>query len=365
MDVRTAFFVLLLVVLGAVASLLIAPLLQYLMAAAFLAFVLYPAYERLEPRLGSQLAALSLTALAIVGVVVPLLLVSLVVFQTVASFLAAVDGASLVDRLREIARTDLGLADEQIRSIETALLTEIDSALSNALELAVLELAGLVNSSIEMGLGLIVFVFVLYYLLADGETFLAWLREVVPLEDDVRTELFAEIDAVTWAVIKSHVLVAVIEGVLGGIGLYLLGVPNVAFWTVVMIVVAFLPAVGVWIVWAPSVGYLVLESGPLPAVALFLYGITVLSLVDNYLRAYFVDRDSGLHPAVVIVGVIGGIYLLGIMGLFLGPVLLAMFKAGLNVFTRTTTVTGPEHGVTTAASASPEPPLEELPPDEA
>ncbi len=92
-----------------------------------------------------------------------------------------------------------------------AVLTEIDSSLSNAAELALLELLSLVNTSIEMGLGLIVFVFLLYYLLADGETFVVWLREVVPLEEEVRG-LFAEINVVTWAVIKSHVLVAIVEG---------------------------------------------------------------------------------------------------------------------------------------------------------
>ncbi|TYT63614.1 AI-2E family transporter [Natrialba swarupiae] len=334
MDVRTAFFALLLVVLGAIATLMIAPLLQYVLAAALLAFVLFPAYERLEPRLGSKIAALALTILAVVGAVVPLLFVSLIVLQTVASFLGDIDGASLVTRGREIARDEFGLEVEQIQALEMAVLTEIDSSLSNAAELALLELLSLVNTSIEMGLGLIVFVFLLYYLLADGETFVVWLREVVPLEEEVREELFAEINVVTWAVIKSHVLVAIVEGVLGGLGLYLLGVPNVAFWTIIMTVVAFLPAVGVWLVWAPAVGYLAITSGPVPALALFLYGVTVLSLVDNYLRAIFVDRDSGLHPAVVIVGVIGGIYLLGIMGLFLGPVLLAVFKAGLNVFSR-------------------------------
>ncbi|RQG93430.1 AI-2E family transporter [Natrarchaeobius chitinivorans] len=357
MDVRTAFFALLLVVLGAIATLMIAPLLQYVMAAALLAFVLYPAYERLEPRLGSKLAALALTGVAVVGAVIPLLLVSLVVLQTVVSFLGTVDGEVIGERAREIARNDLGLGDEYVRALESAILAEVDSSLSGALEIALLELVGLVNTSIEMGLGLIVFVFLLYYLLADGETFLDWFRDVVPLEEGIRSELFAEINVVTWAVIKSHVLVAVVEGILGGIGFYLLGIPNVAFWTIIMVIVSFLPAIGVWLVWAPAVGYLAMTAGPVPAVVLLLYGISVLSLVDNYLRALFVDRGSGLHPAVVIVGVIGGIYLLGIMGLFLGPVLLAVFKAGLNVFSR--------HNFETPTPAAPDgetPIAEETPP---
>ncbi|ELY98704.1 hypothetical protein C482_11520 [Natrialba chahannaoensis JCM 10990] len=335
MDVRTAAFALLLLVLGAIATLMVAPLLQYVMGAALLAFILYPAYERLEPKLGTRVSAFLLTVVAVVGAIVPLLLVSLIVLDTVVSFLVGFDAAGTIEDLRTIAEDDLGIDTEQIQSLETAVIEELEDSVAGALELALFEFVGLLNRGIEMGIGLLVFIFLLYYLLADGDTFVAWLRDVVPLKDHIREELFTEINVVTWAVIKSHVLVAVIEGLLGGLGFYLLGVPNVAFWTVIMIIVSFLPAIGVWLVWGPAVGYLLMTASPVSAVVLLLYGITVLSLVDNYLRAYVVDRDSGLHPAVVIVGVIGGIYLLGIMGLFLGPVLLAVFKAGLNVFNKT------------------------------
>ncbi len=334
MDVRTAFFALLLVVLGVIATLMIAPLLQYVMAAALLAFVLFPAYERLRPRLGPRPAALLLTGFAIAAVLVPLLVISVIVLQTLLSFLNTADETSAIETVRDIARDEFGLEPDQLEALETAVLAEVESSVSGAVELAVLEVIGLVNTSVEMGLGLIVFVFLLYYLLVDGRTFVEWLGEVAPIDPHIRDELFEEVSVVTWAVINSHVLVAVVEGVLGGLGFYLLGLPNVAFWMVIMTIVSFLPAIGVWLVWGPAVGYLVIANDPFSAVLLLLYGIAVLSVVDNYLRAIFVDRGSGLHPAVVIVGVIGGIYLLGIMGLFLGPVLLAVFKAGLNVFNR-------------------------------
>ncbi|WP_121741088.1 AI-2E family transporter [Natronorubrum halophilum] len=331
MDVRTTFFALLLVALAAIAALLVAPLIQYIMAAALLAFVLYPLQARLETRLGPRVSALTLTGFAIVAAVAPILFLSVIILQTVFSFLNGFDELATIDGIRNVA-LDLGIEEETLRSIETGIVAEIEGSLSTTVEIVLMEFVGLLNASIRMSVGLLVVVFLLYYLLVDGPEFVAWLRDVAPLEDEVREELFEEVEAVTWAVIQSHVLVALVEGVLGGLGLYLLGVPNVAFWTVVMIVVSFLPAVGVWLVWGPAVVYLGLAADPLHAVALLLYGISVLSLVDNYLRAIFVDRTSGLHPAVVLVGVIGGIYLLGIMGLFLGPVLLAVFKAGLNVF---------------------------------
>ena len=331
MDVRTGFFVLLLGILGAITALMILPIFAYVMAACLLAFVFYPLQQRLEPHVDPRLAALALTGLAIVVAVVPILLFSIVILQTVFSFLDDFDELAAIDSFRGVAM-DLGVDEDALSEIEAHLLAELEGYLSEAVELLMFEVIGLVNTSIQMGLGLLVLVFLLYYLLVDGDVFVEWLGSVAPMDEDVFDELGDEVEVVTWAVIQSHVLVALVEGILGGFGLWLLGVPNVAFWTVVMIIVSFLPAIGIWLVWGPAVGYLFVTGDPLSAVVLLLYGIAVLSVVDNYLRAIFVDRGSGLHPAVVLVGVIGGIYLLGIMGLFFGPVLLAVFKAGLNVF---------------------------------
>ncbi|MDJ1431768.1 AI-2E family transporter [Halostagnicola sp. A-GB9-2] len=331
MDVRTGFFAFLLVLLGAVTAMMIAPLFQYIIAACLLAFVCYPAHRRLEERVGPRVSALLLTAFAVVAAVVPLLAFSIVIFDTVFSFLNDFDELAAIETVRELA-LELGVEQETIDSVETHLVTELEMFLSESVEFVLAELITLVNTTIEMALGLMVLLFLLYYLLVDGPEFVAWVSSIAPLEVDIREELFDEVETVTWAVIYSHVLVALVEGILGGIGLWLLGVPNVTFWTVVMIIVSFLPAVGIWLVWGPAVGYLFVAGEPVSAAILLVYGIAVLSVVDNYLRAIFVDRESGLHPAVVLVGVIGGIYLLGIMGLFLGPVLLAVFKAGLNVF---------------------------------
>ncbi len=339
MDVRTTFFALLLVVLAGATTLMIAPLLQYVLAAALLAFVLHPVHDRLEDRIGTRSSAFVLTAVAIVGTIVPILYLSVIVLQTTVSFLNEFDEGILIETVRESA-LEIGVEEQMVTAAEQQAVEELEDSLASAIELVLLELISLLNASIRMSLGLLVLVFVLYYLLVDGSTFVAWLADVAPLEDGVRDRLFEEVDVVTWAVIQSHVLVALVEGLLGGLGFYLLGVPNVAFWTVLMIVVSFLPAIGIWLVWGPAVAYLVVTGDPLAAVGLLVYGLVVLSVVDNYLRAIFVDRESGLHPAVVLVGVIGGIYLLGIMGLFLGPVILAVFKAGLNVFNETELTSG-------------------------
>lgn len=352
MDVRTAFFGLLLAILGYIGVLMVFPLLPYVIAAALLAFVLYPSQRRLEARLesthlegwlGTKLVALGLTGFALVGAIVPIAIFSVILFRTVVGFLTNVDGPTAFDQFESFL-IDVGIDPTYIGDLEAELGEEFqEELLTDGIDLLTGELLRLVNTSIEMGLGLLVLVFLLYYLLVDGDRFVAWLGAIAPLEDHVRVRLFDEVNVVTWAVIKSHVLVALVEGVLAGIGLWVVGIPNVAFWTMVMVVVAFLPAIGVWLVWGPAVGYLFLIGEPLLGGLLLVYGITVLSVVDNYLRAVFVDMGSGLHPAVVLVGVIGGIYLFGIMGLFIGPVILGVFKAALNVF-------GEAHGSLEATS---------------
>ncbi|MFC7215367.1 AI-2E family transporter [Saliphagus sp. GCM10025334] len=341
MDIRAGFFVLSLLILGYIAALMVLPLFPYVMAACLLAFVLYPLQRRLEARFeptwlgnryGTKLVALALTVVAVVTAVVPLVIFSVILFQTVFSFLRDLDGRNLLEGVRTTAE-DLGLDPQTVAALEEQALTGVETdVLTRVINLLLDESVRLLNSGMEMSIGLIVLVFLLYYFLVDGDRFVHWVGAIAPLDPVVQDELFEEIRVVTWAVIRSHVLVALVQGALGGLGLWLAGISNVAFWTLVMIVAAFLPAIGVWLVWGPAAAYLLASGETGAGLLLLAYGAAVLSVVDNYLRAIFVDRQSGVHPAVVLVGVIGGLYLLGIMGLFLGPVLLAVFKAGLNVF---------------------------------
>ena len=338
MDVRTGFFALIVSLLAVIGFLMVAPFFQYVMAAGLLAFVLYPLHRRLTPRVGPRVSAVVLTSVAFLAAIVPLLVFSLIVIETVLSFLEGFDQNDVsegIDSVRSVLVDDFGLDPLHIDEFESAVVEEFDDLLAESAEILLGQVIGLLDTTIHMSFGVMILVFLLYYFLVDGEKLLEWITSVVPLEGDAQSELLDEISQVTWAVVGSHLLVAIVEGILGGFGLYVVGVSNVAFWTVVMIVVSIMPIIGVWLVWGPAVLYLFVIGETTGGLFLLLYGIAVLSVVDNYLRAIFVDKGSGLHPAVVLIGVVGGIYLLGIMGLFLGPVLLAVFKASVTVFSET------------------------------
>ncbi|QLG48265.1 AI-2E family transporter [Natrinema halophilum] len=334
MDARTAFFVLLVCVLGALAALVVLPLVEYVLAACLLASVLRPANERLAPRIGHRCAAVALTAVAIVAGVVPLLLVSLVALRTTVSTVTTFDGAQIVASGREIARTELGMSEETVAELEAIVRSELEGAFSNAAEMTLARTIDIVTLGVDVVIGLIVFVFVLYYLLKDGPAVVDWFRRVSPLDPRVVDELLGEVSVVTRAVLRSHVLVAVVQGALGGLGLALLGVPYATTLAVVLVLVSFLPTIGVWLVWGPVTIAYATASGPVRGAVTLGYGLVVLTATDYYLRAILVDRGSDLHPAIALLGVIGGISLFGIVGLFVGPVVLASFKAVVTVVNR-------------------------------
>ncbi|OAQ54326.1 hypothetical protein HTG_01940 [Natrinema mahii] len=334
MDARTSFFALLVCVLAGVAALLVRPLLEYVLGACLLAVVLRPAFERLAPRLGERPAAVALTGFVVVAGVVPFALVSLVVVRTTASTLETVSLEGLTAYGSDVARTELGIEEESMAAVESVLQTRVQETVSTVVDVSFEQSVWLLSAAVDVAIGTVAFVFLLYYLLVDGAALLAWLRRTVPLEAAVLDELFAEVHAVTWAVLRSHVLVAVLQGALGGLGLALLGVPSATALAVVLVFASFLPTVGVWLVWGPVTVAHAAAVGPTGGVVLLGYGLVVLAVADYYLRSILVDRRSGLHPALALLGVIGGISLFGIVGLFVGPVLLGAFVAALRVANR-------------------------------
>lgn len=340
MDKRSVFLAGLVGILAVVGFLVISPFLQYIMGAALLAFILYPVHVRLVEDIryvGPRVSAGFLTALTIVVAVVPLLIFTLIIFDTVISYLETFQVEDIqagIDQLRELTVDLIGVEPGVLETIETRVVEELLEVAASIVDRLLDEVYGLLQATIRTSVGLLLLIFLLYYFIVDGKTLLHWLRATAPVEDETIDELYDEVSKVTWAVIGSHLLVAIVEGILGGIGLYIVGFPNATFWAVVMIIVSILPVIGVWLVWGPAVIYLLLVGDIFAGIFLLAYGLAVLSVVDNYLRAIFVDRGSGLHPAIVLTGVLGGIYVIGILGLFLGPVILAVLKATVVVFVR-------------------------------
>ncbi|AFZ72369.1 AI-2E family transporter [Natronobacterium gregoryi] len=324
MNLSRGYLVALFVVFAYLSWQLIDPFLQYVLAAVLVAFLLSPIQRRLEQSLSKTIVALALVALALVGFIVPFALVAFVVADDAANILQEVEPEAL--RLTEIEDAideELGVTVD----ITEAIVDSAEQIGTIMLEQTTAWLEVLTHTLIGIGLAL----FLLFYLLKDGDVLLDWVRQTTPLPDDVQDDLYDELEEVTWAVLAGHVLIAVVEGVIAGLGLFATGIPNAAFWTFVMVIFSLIPLIGAFIVWGPAVAYLFATGEPVLALGLAVYSAIVVGVADDYLRPIVVDRYAEISPAVIILGVLGGIYAFGIMGLFFGPVVVGALIATLSV----------------------------------
>nr|WP_253741481.1 AI-2E family transporter [Halorientalis sp. IM1011] len=311
-------------VLAVLSLMLVLPFVQYVLGAVLVAFVLYPLQRRLETVVSSMVAAAVLLVLAVVGFVAPFA----AIFATIADEAWRIFGSFEANAV-PVAELEARIADATGREVDLGgTIANSGQDIAQALFQRSPAALGTITHFV---IGISLALFLVYYLLKDGGDFVAWLHRTVPLPQSIRNDLASELEGMIWAVLFGHVFVAVVQGLMAGLGLLAVGIPNTAFWTAVMIVLAMVPLIGAIPVWGGAVVYLLLVGRPAFALGLFVYSVVVVGLTDDYLRPLAVDRYARLNPAVILVGVLGGAYAFGIMGLFFGPVVLGGLKATLTV----------------------------------
>lgn len=328
MNVRRGFLLSLIALLLLVSFALIQPFLQYVFLALLLAFVLYPLQRRLESRTRQGIAALIL----VVGAVIAFFIPFVVIGATVAG-----DAMQLAQQLQSGGFGGFGLTGvesliQQYTGQQVDIASRLSSYASGAAETVASSAPGVFSTITHLLVGLGLMVFLVFFLLKDGEKLYAWIRTVTPLPATVQDDLYTSLNDITWAVLLGHVLVAIVQGGIAGLGLIVTGIPNAVFWTFIMIVLSLIPVVGSILIWGPAAIYLVTSGQTVAGVGLAIWGLIVVSATDDFLRPILVDRHAEINPSIIIVGVIGGVYLLGFMGLFIGPILVGALKVVLEIF---------------------------------
>jgi hypothetical protein len=177
------------------------------------------------------------------------------------------------------------------------------------------------------------------------------LHDVLPLEWEQSQAIFVRTHEVISASVQGVVVIAAIQGILGGLAFWALGLPSPLMWGAVMVVLSMIPVVGSTIVWVPTALYLALTGHWIKATLLVAWGAGVIGMLDNILRPRLVGGRTRLHELIVFFSVLGGLQVFGILGLVVGPVVVAITLALLDVFRRAhrpaVTVTLADAGPTT------------------
>jgi len=181
-------------------------------------------------------------------------------------------------------------------------------------------------------IGLAIMLYLLFFLLRDGKALAERIKQTIPLRADQKAALFGRFADVVRATVKGGILVAMVQGALGGLAFWFLGIHAPLLWTVVMVFLSLLPAVGAALVWLPVAIYLLTSGAVWQGVALIAYGVLVIGMVDNILRPFLVGKGTKLPDYVVLISTLGGIEVFGLNGFVIGPLIAAIFMVTWEIF---------------------------------
>jgi predicted PurR-regulated permease PerM len=326
MNEKKGFLLLLIAFTALAISAMLSPFFAYIVGAMILAFVMREPHRLLRERIGKRPSAMILTLLSILLVVLPMILGGAMVADNARNVVSGLSNGTAFDFTQvEAFVSELTGQEFDLEASAASLIRQFSSTTLGSFTNIVSAIAGI-------ALGVSLMIFLEYYFMKDGRDFIQWLIDFSPLPEDIERSLLKEVSRTTSAVLKGHLMVAIAQGLIAGFGFILFGVPNVAFWTFIMIILGVIPIIGSSIVWIPASFYLAISGEPVSGILLAVYGIVVVGLSDNFLRPYFVDSAADLNPSLIILGVIGGVTAFGPVGLFIGPVIFGIFKSVSKVF---------------------------------
>lgn len=177
-----------------------------------------------------------------------------------------------------------------------------------------------------------IMLYLLFFLLRDGRQVASAVRAAIPLGGGYKQHLLSKFTTVVKATVKGNIVVAAIQGTLGGLIFWALGLQGALLWGVLMAVLSLLPAVGAGLIWGPVAIYFLATGALWQAAVLTAFGAIVIGLADNILRPILVGKDTKLPDYVILISTLGGLGLFGINGFVIGPLIAALFIAAWSLY---------------------------------
>jgi predicted PurR-regulated permease PerM len=343
---ETLLVVALLLLFAAVFALfyrIMAPFFVPIAWAAVLVVTVQPLYDRLRPKFKRRgVSALIMTALVSVVIIGPITYLIIALVGEATDLYSKVQEGLSQHPLAWIDIRNHPLVQGLLKSLDGVVDTsqwDLQGAVTNALK----EISGFVVANTaafltNMGRAIFHFVLVLltmYYLFKDGDKLIEQVKESIPLLKDQSGQMLARLTDVVRATIYGGLVVAAIQGALGGIMFWILGIPSPVFWGTMMGFLSLIPVLGAFVVYIPAAIILALSGAYVKAIILVAFGTVVVSQIDNFLKPVLISGRTQLHPLLLFFSILGGLQVFGFLGLILGPVVAAVFVAIFELYRET------------------------------
>ncbi len=333
-------FLVLLAAVTLVFAVILLPFWGALFWAVVLSVLFTPLQRRLALRFGGRgnFSALLTLLVCLVVAILPMILTSLALVN---------EGSTIYQRI-EKGELDIGAYVERVQALLPQALQEQlvrfglgdFEALRDRLAKGALQGSEfLATTAFDIGqntfqllVGFFVMLYLLFFLLRDGPELARMVRTAVPLEESLKRRLQIKVTRVVRATVKGNLVVAAVQGLLGGLIFWLLGVSSPLLWGVLMALLSLLPAVGSGLVWGPVAIYMLARGEMVQGIVLAAFGVLVIGLVDNLLRPMLVGKDTRMPDYLVLISTLGGLTLFGLNGFVIGPLIAALFVASWDLY---------------------------------
>jgi len=339
------FFLWMLIIIGVLSIIVVFPFLTSLVGGAVLAYIFYPVYKVIQRNVKNRTAsALIVSVFIVLLITIPtIFLLNTLTKETHYMYMRAKQQVSMGRIIGEkcIENTVLCksindinelMKNEEVREYSIGLLNKVLQFITQKISSVILTLPKIL-------IHVLIAIFTAYYLFKDGEMLIHRMSKAIPLKVHHQEQIIQQFADVTYAVIYGSIIVALIQGTLGSFGFWLFGIRSFIWWGVVMSFFALIPFIGTWVVWFPASAFLVV-AGYLQGetemiwrgIGLFIFGLFIISTIDNFLKPVIVAGKARVHPLLILVGVLGGLFTMGLIGLIVGPLLLALFVTLLEIY---------------------------------
>lgn len=341
-QIISLFFIALLLFVVYEILLILSPFFRAIFWSAILAFGFYPLYGRLKRRFKTHetVAAFGMTVLIFLIVVPPVILLllnlagqAIELYHSATAYVREGRLEKLIDQIRSLAvvqRIEVQVFQwEPLKQNVTAWFLKSTRAVG---QFAAAQAASLTKNILLVALNTFLMSILLFVFLRDGEKIYDFIYQIAPLETRIKKSVFTQVNETFAAVIRGQLLTSLTQALVAGIIFWILGLPVPLFFAAVTFLVALIPVVGASAVWLPLVIYLILQVQYAKAIVLFLLGTLVISLIDNLMKPALIGEKTRLPYFLLFFGILGGIKLYGLMGIFIAPVILSLFFALTKIY---------------------------------
>jgi predicted PurR-regulated permease PerM len=293
------------------------PYIAAILAAFVMAYIFFPVYTKISGVIKKkEIASIITVFILLILIFIPIALIFGSVMERISSDVSLV-GNTFGNNI------DTSVAFQKLSDLTGISIHSSD--FMNAISSKMFEYGNnFVTSVPKIFLYLFVMLFIMYYLFLVGPELYKKVYDFFPFKSKIKQTITKDIEEITHATLYGNIITALAQGIVALIGYLIFGVSGAFFFAILTCIAAIIPAFGTAIVWVPVTISLFLHKDYSSGIGLLLYGVFCIGLIDNFLRPKIIGKRANMHPVWVLLGVIGGIQIFGIIGLFIGPIVVAL-----------------------------------------